>query len=246
MGHSVFKNARLYLAEYELGGHLNVAALDYSAEVQDKTCIADAARKRLGGLKDVALQMEGFYEAGAQKPDTGIFGNVGAIDIPVTLLPPDCDDEGDRAFLFRANLAEYSLGGQVGVVAPFSAGAQASKGPLVRGVIGHLNTRTANGNGGAQQLGALSATQRLYAALHVLEVSGTTPSLTVKIQSDNASNFPSATDRITFAAKTAVGSEWSSVAGAVTDDYWRVNFAITGTNPSFRFLVALGIATARG
>lgn len=242
MSHLVIKDARLWMAQYELGGHANVLALAYGAELQNDTALQDTARKRLGGLKTVALQMEGFFEAGVGMPDTGLQGNVGVADVPVSMCPIAGAAEGDRAFTFRANLAEYMFGGAIGVNTPFSAGAEASQGPLVRGVLGHNATRTASGNGSAYQQGALSATQRLYAALHVFAVSGSTPTLDVIIQSDNASNFPSATNRITFAQKTAVGSEWSSVLGAVTDDWWRVNFTIGGGSPSFRFAVVFGIA----
>jgi hypothetical protein len=243
MGHQVIRNARLWLAEYELGGHLNVCALAYGAELQDDTSIADLARKRLGGLKTAALQMEGFMSLGVGQPDPGLPANLGVVDVPVSVCPIAGAAEGDRAFTFRAALADYQFGGAIGVNAPFSAGAEASQGPLVRGLLVHNATRTATGAASAgYQLGALSASQRLYAALHVFEVSGTTPTLDAVIESDNASNFPSATTRITFAQKTAAGSEWSSVLGAITDDWWRVSFTISGTNPSFRFAVVAGIA----
>lgn len=242
MSHQVIRNARLWLAEYELGGHVNVAALAYGAEALDDTVLRDSSRARLGGLKTVALQMEGFMEAGVGMPDTGLEANISVADIPASLCPIVGAAEGDRAFTFRAHLGEYQFGGAIGVNAPFSAGAEAGQGPLVRGILGHHDTRTASGNGSGYELGALSAAQRLYAALHVLEVDGTTPTLDVKIQSDSASNFPSATDRITFAQKTAVGSAWGSVLGAVADTFWRVNFTIGGTTPSFRFVVVMGIA----
>lgn len=242
MAHQVLRNARVWLAQYELAGHLNVCALSYGAELQDDSTLLDTARKRLGGLKSVALQMEGFYEAGVGLPDTGLQPNVGVADVPVSVCPVEAAAEGSRAFTFRANLAEYVFGGQIGVNTPFSAGAEASQGPLVRGTLAHNATRTASGNGGAYQIGALTAAQRLYAALHVLEVSGGTPTLNVIIQSDDASNFPSATSRITFTQKTAAGSEWGSVLGAVADDWWRVNFTIGGSTPSFKFIVVAGIA----
>ena len=60
------------------------------------------------------------------------------------------------------------------------------------------------------------------------------------MQSDDNSGFTSATNRITFTQATGVTSELLSVAGAITDDYWRLSYTIVGG--SFTFAVALGIA----
>ena len=116
--------------------------------------------------------------------------------------------------------------------------------PVVRGTSLHPpgTARTATGNGTAVQVGAVASGRQMYAALHVLSVSGTaTPTLTVKVQSDTV-GFGSATDQITFTAATAVGGQISRVAGPITDDYWRASWTISGTNPSFLFVVVVGTA----
>jgi hypothetical protein len=61
------------------------------------------------------------------------------------------------------------------------------------------------------------------------------------IQSDNAEAFTTPTARITFAQATAAGAQLLSANGAITDDWWRVNYTIAGTAPSFTFGVAIGI-----
>lgn len=81
----------------------------------------------------------------------------------------------------------------------------------------------------------------MYVALHVLSVSGTTPSLTVIVQSDDNVGFTTPTIRISFTAATEVGAQWGSVAGALTDDYWRISYTISGTNPVFAFAVSAGV-----
>ena len=66
-------------------------------------------------------------------------------------------------------------------------------------------------------------------------------SMTLKIQSDDNSGMSSPTDRITsFTAATGTGYQWGSVAGAITDDYWRCVYTITGTG-TITFAVAAGI-----
>ena len=73
-------------------------------------------------------------------------------------------------------------------------------------------------------------------------MSGTsTPTVTFKLQSDDNASFTSPTDRITFTDITAIGSDFQSVAGAITDDYWRLNYTISGTNPSFGIHATIGI-----
>jgi hypothetical protein len=72
---------------------------------------------------------------------------------------------------------------------------------------------------------------------------GTSPTLDVIVQSDDASGFPSATNRITFTQATGFTAEYATpVAGAITDDWWRVNFTIGGTaSPNFTFICVIGI-----
>jgi hypothetical protein len=78
--------------------------------------------------------------------------------------------------------------------------------------------------------------------VHVLSVAGTAPSITVSVESDDASGFASATTRLTFDAATAVGGQILRTDGsAITDTWWRVAWTIAGTTPSFLFASVLGI-----
>lgn len=114
--------------------------------------------------------------------------------------------------------------------------------PMIRGTLDTVSTLTATGSSTGTQLGAVSATQRVWAAAHFLTAGGTsTPTITVKIQSDDNASFTSATDRITFTAATAKGAQFSSAVGAITDDYWRATWTISGTNPSFQTRIIIGI-----
>ena len=66
-----------------------------------------------------------------------------------------------------------------------------STGGVVRGQLIHPGSasRTSSSTGTGQQLGAVVAGKSMYAALHVLTATGTTPSLTVKVQSDDNGSF---------------------------------------------------------
>lgn len=243
MGTQIVKNARLWLGAYNLSGDINSAAFDLSAELLDDTTLEDSARSRLPGLLVSAVHLAGLWDAGAGEPDDVVDGYFSVADVPVSVCPIAAAAAGSRAFTFLASLADYQRGAAVGELFKFSAGAEGSGGvPLVRGTVLNNAAQTASGNGAAFQLGALAAGQSLYAALHVLAVSGSAaPTLTCKIQSDAAEAFTTPVDQITFAAKTAIGYEWKSAPGAIADDWWRVNFTISGTLPSFLFALIAGI-----
>lgn len=234
-------NGRLYLAQYDLSGDLNAIALEATGELQEVTRLTDAGRRRLAGLKQVQLEARGYWQAGIGLVDEALFTNLGVADVPLSVAVKD-GVAGDNAYLFRAAIGTYEMGAALGEVSPFRAAAEGSAGEvLARGLVLHNATQTATGVGTAFNLGSVASGQTLYAALHVLTVSGTTPSLTARLESDDASGFLSPTTRLTFAAKTAAGSEWKTLAGPITDAWWRVGFTISGTAPSFKFIVTAGI-----
>lgn len=239
MSQQIITDQSVYYDGYDLRGRTNTLAIQVASELQDNTVLGQGTRSRIGGLKTVAAQLEGFVEPDAV--DAALFAGVGLADKLFT-YGVGGDAVGDVAYFFLGTEGEISLGAEVGGLLQLSAGAETASGDLYRGKIA-LNSRaaglTTSGNGTGLQLGAISADQRLYAALHVWNVG--TGSFTAKIQSDNASNFASATDQITFSAFSAVGSELKSVAGAITDDWWRVSYTISGAAPNFKALLALAI-----
>lgn len=242
MAIQIIKDQGVYFHGYDLQGLTNAVALEYGADMQDVTTLGMTTRKRIGGLKHVAARVEGYLDC-AVASEQAIFDNIGVANKPITFgLTGDAD--GDACAFFNAVEGELGTGAEIGEVLPFSVSAEASAGgKLVRGTI-MLNSRsaalTSSGNGTARQLGALTSAQSLYAVAHFWNVG--TGSVTVKIQSDATNSFSgSETDRITLSAQSAIGSQLSSVAGAVTDTWWRVNYTISGASPSFKMLVALGI-----
>ena len=110
---------------------------------------------------------------------------------------------------------------------------------LGRGTI--LKNATANvttdGTGTAYELGAVGASETVYAAVHVHYLDGGT--LDLAIQSDDNGSMTSATERIGFTNATATTSEWSTAAGAITDTWWRVSWTYNGT--ACKFVVTMMI-----
>lgn len=210
----------------------NEASIDYSAEAQDGTTFSDDSRVNHGGLLVPAFGVSGFFQS---TPDEALFADVGLVGRVVTLGAGRA--VGDVAYTMQAMLGAYNpMQGAVGELARFNLNAAAT-GKLVRGNLMHNASRSGDGSESAVQLGQIGAAQSLYAALHVVSSSG--GNLDVAIESDSADDFTGLeTERLTFSTASAQGSEWLTLAGAVTDDWWRVTWTLTGTA---QFIVVLGI-----
>ncbi|MFG2899526.1 hypothetical protein ACGFZH_20895 [Streptomyces zaomyceticus] len=239
----VLTNVRAFAVGADLTSSSNKVELAAEVEEKDVTTYGTSGWKGvIGGLGSGEIASEGFWEAGDPSlVDDASWAQLGGIG-PWTVCP-DTAAVGSLAYLTRALRSSYQLLGSVGDVAPWT-GAAKSCWPLVRGQIGHPpgTARTATGTGTALNLGPVAAGQRLHAALHVLSVAGTTPSLTVSIESDDAGAMGTPTTRLTFDPATAAGGQaLRTDASAITDTHYRVAWAISGTTPSFMFALSLGI-----
>ena len=136
---------------------------------------------------------------------------------------------GGAALFTRGLLQSWmSPGGAVGDLAAYEMALGVDNAPVDGYLAAPLATRGAM-TGTAVQLGALTGTQRLWAALFVQ--AGTFTNLAVVIQSDTV-GFPSPVTAITFSTVSAAGGQFASLAGPLTDDYFRVSSTIgSGTTP---------------
>jgi hypothetical protein len=241
---TVLFDTRIYLETADLTGDSNKVELTGSAADEDRTTFASGGwKERVGGLNDTTGSIDGFFQAlDLTMPDDTFWANLGSNQASLTVVPAS-GAAGQLAYLSRVQVMDYKPGAPVGKLLGWSATVNGNW-PLIRGTILHPQgtARTTTGTGTGFQIGAVLATQRMYACLHVLSVSGTTPSITVSLQSSVDNTFGSPTTRITFLADTALDGQALSVLGAVTDTWWRVAWTISGTTPSFLFAVSAGVA----
>jgi len=244
--HGKFTDALVALGKYDLSGISNEASFSQAVAALETTTFGKSDKCYLAGLG------EGNFNGAFLWEDTdGIaqalrtFRGVDAGNSTVLTFAAS-DAVGDAALLTRSCLAQLDNSGQVDGLLRGTLQIHASD-LIVDGKLGEpgRTARTASGNGSEVELGAVGATESIYAALHCISITADsgTPTLDVEVESD-ATGFASATSRIAFAQLTAAGSEWKSAAGAITDDYWRVKWTIGGgaTNPSCLFIVSFGIA----
>lgn len=243
MAKQTLLDCRLFAVGADLSGASNKIELTTEVEDKDSTNYRSGGWKEvIGGLASAEISAEGQWEAG----DPGLVDDTSWSELgglgPYTVCPTD-STAGALAYFTSGMRADYKIGDAVGEIAPWS-GTIKSNWPLVRGQIAHPPgiARTATGTGAALQLGAIPAGKRLYAALHVLSAAGTTPSITVSVESDDSDTFSTPVTRAMFAAATGAGGQiLRSDGSAVTDTYYRVAWTITGTTPSFMFAASLGI-----
>jgi hypothetical protein len=241
---TVLTNVRCFAVGVDLTGVSNKLELSSEVEAKETTNHGSGGFKEVvGGLASAEISGEGQWEAGdVTKVDDASWAQLGGVG-PWSVSANNAAAVGDLAYFTQALRCDHKIGDAVGEVAPWTASAKSSW-PLVRGQFAHPpgTARTATGTGTGLNLGAVAVNKRLYAALHVLSVSGTTPSLTVRVESSADNTFASPTTRLTFTAATVVGGQALRTAGtAVTDAWWRVAWTISGTTPSFLFAAALGI-----
>ncbi len=234
---AVMKQQQVWLGGYDISGVMNALGLDYGVQTNDGTTVADDTVVNSAGLFQVTAQHEGLDEK------SKIFWNkIGVSDEPMSFAPKVAASPGDMAYTMRCMQAEYSPGGSVGDRLSFSVSAQ-SRGKLIRGTL--MENRegvSSDGTGTARELGSVGSDQYVYASLHVLSVSGSSPTLEVDIVSDSANDFSgSETIRLSSSQFTAIGSEWLTQAGSISDTWWRVEWVVGGTNVSFDFVVIVGI-----
>ncbi|MFF0295550.1 hypothetical protein ACFYST_06065 [Kitasatospora sp. NPDC004614] len=244
MAAQVLTDVRLFAVGADFSGASNKVELKSAAEEKATTNYRSGGfGEVIGGIRSGELSGAGLWEAGdPSKVDDASWSQLGGRG-PWTVAPSEAN-VGQLAYLLYGLRCDVNLGGSVGDVAPWQAKVSGSW-PVARGQIAHPpgTARTSSGTGTALQLGAVPAGKRLYAALHVLSAAGTTPSLTVTVESDDANGMASPAAQLTFNAATATGGQILRTDGtAITDTWWRVSWAVTGTTPSFLFAAAIGIA----
>lgn len=236
MASFVQTNVNLWLAEFDLSADFNAVALAIGAETMDDTVYGDAVRSSAGGLLTARLEGEGYWDSTL---DSRLFAKVGVEDTIVSVAPVD-GSEGSPAFSMKMTAGEYSpmAGSELGSMLAFRITGESRGTRVISGTImANKTSVSATGTGTSRQLGAVASTKRIYSAVHLLALTGTSIDFTVT--SDDNSGHTSETTRLTHPQMTAVGSNWQDAAGAITDDWWRLKYTIVGS--SFNFVGVIGI-----
>lgn len=254
MAVSALTTAGVYVNELDASGFVNELSSPFSCDMETgKTTLADGGFQRaiptlrhgqitIGGIQDFASG--GFYEKLNQS-------DLSAISQAIIVPGGASASVGDpAAFIvgFIEQLVEQD--GAAGQVATINvAWAEGSTSSSLTGVMAFgpclhpLTSRSSSGNGTAFAMAGPSATQIMVAAQAITVGSGGT--FTTIITSDDASNFPSATTRISFTAQTGPSFEAKMAAGSAgwaTETHHRVQYTVSAG--SYSFVVACAVLNA--
>lgn len=245
----VLNDVRSYVGGLDATGQSNQLQLDGMVISLDATTFGSQGWMTLaGGLKNAKITLSGFAAYGSipglAQADDEFWGDlIGGVSVPGIFVPTS-GVVGSLCYAGKLLDVGYKTLGKVGDLDPFELTAT-SDGPLARSTIMHPQgtARTTTGNGTGVQVGAVATGQNMYVVLSTLSITGTTPSLTVAVQSSVDNTFGAPTTRATFTAVTTqVGSQIVKIAGPITDTWWRVTWTIAGTTPSYLFAASAGVA----
>lgn len=237
-------DAFIYDNHLDLTGESNEVTLDAEAAVKNAECFGSAWEELVIGKRKVDLAAKGRLQtvmsSATNSHDFTAFFQQFFGPLAETFTVGISQTEDTPAYMLQAKRGKYAIYGEHGEVAPWEITAMGD-GKLTRGRLakerGNVSATGALGSG--LLLGAVSASQYLYATFHVFSA-GTT--ITVVVESDDNVNFTSATTRATIGPLTAAGGTYvTPVAGAITDTYYRLRVtAITGT---FNVAGAIGVGS---
>lgn len=228
---TILKDVFLYIDGYDFQPVTSSAPLSSEKEAVDATTFgSDGARRYEKGLEQTTLEVQGNWGASSTGVDAELWADLAGDDERVYTLG-EAPVETAIAWSFRANRTNYlPFADSIGSLAKFIANAE-GRSRLLRGQLAAVKqTVTGLGPlGSVLNIGAVSATQHVYAVLHLFGTAGS--SITVQVQSDDSSGMASPVTRGTIGPSTTAGAKaLTPVAGTITDTHWRLNVsAIVGT-----------------
>ncbi len=230
---------KAYLDHLLISSDLNSAAIQNDVDTPESTTIEDLWREFLAGAKSGKISATGFVDSPGS--DSTLFSSFGTAGKILQVFPLGLT-ENTRCYFLEFLNGQYSKQADYGEVFKYSLNGSAN-GAVVAGVLNVWEpalTTNGTGYGDATQLGAVAAGQKMYAAITLALNSGS-GTIDFTVESDDNSGFTSPTTRITFSTVSGTISTMSSVAGPITDTYWRVKYVVPSA-ANWTFAVTLGIS----
>jgi hypothetical protein len=238
-------NCTTYADAYDFTTDLNQLTIKTDVDEKEVTTFGgNGFRARIGGLKDVSADLQGYWQSNIagtsfSAPDPVGFSSLGVSDRVVTITPAGV--EAATAYICQLGNFSYDLGTTVGDVMPFTLAMNGTNAQgIVRGQLAKArgNVAATGVLGSGCNLTAPTANQFVYCAFHVF-TAGTT--ITVQVQSDDNSGFTTPITRGTIGPITTAGGTWMTrVAGPFSGEtWWRLN--VSGITGTFNVAGSIGI-----
>jgi len=240
----VWLNAAYFVGAVDLTSQTSRIEAEFSvAEIECTTFGSGGAEELVGGLESANITASGYVDYGGQYDvNREMYANRRVL-LPHTIGPSNAGAAvGVVAYVVKPLTTSVKVLGPVGQVLPWEVQARgSSRAGAGAFLVSPSSALSTSGDGTPVEIGAIGAGRAALATLHVLEVTGSA-TLDVVIESDATGDFNgSETQQITFPQMSGVGSQFKSIAGPITDTYWRATWTIGGTG-TVTAVVALGIS----
>jgi hypothetical protein len=235
-------NAAVFFNQYDLSQYLRQAAPSLNIDELDATHFQSPGGDRvyIPGFRTGQLSLEGFWESDPVDLDAvdDVFQAALGQELKQNVLvaPEGALTLGNRCYLMEADVINYNVSSPATELIMSTASLQSSSGIGGGVILQPTAALTATGNGASVDNGA-ATTKGGAGHLHITAASGTTPTITGKIQ--HSVDDSVWVDLISFAAANAETAERIEVTGTI-NRYLRFIRTIGGTTPSF--LATVGFA----
>ncbi|MER5252903.1 hypothetical protein [Streptomyces sp. NPDC002855] len=230
------KDGLTLLNKNSIAADVRAWTVTHKREISDTTAQGDQGARGIPGLMEGTIEVEGHFNSAATRIHATVNTTVGVDnDLNVTIWP-EGGVVGKPALFAKCDTKEWEVEAEVKDAVKLTFEGEAH-GMVDIGTSHHnLGAETATGNVASVDNAASSANGGA-ALLHVTAVSGTTPTLTVKIQHSTDDSVWA--DLITFTEATASTYEFTELAaGTTVNRYTRATHTIGGSSPSFTYAVS--------
>ena len=221
----VLTDVGIWIDGLDFAGVSNSVGVEMAADTPEDTVFASGEWKSFaeGGLKTDTLTLEGFYDTTG--PDADIFDSLGNEESAMVI--PDGQFPGDVAHIVPIVVSGYTpLSGSVGDLAGMAYAAQGDRMPFRAQVMDVRENVTANTVTTRLNLGAIPAGETLRVWAHVQRNAG---QVRIRVRS-SATEGGAPTTRATVSNINSTGLVQLTVDGAVTHEWWDLQYTITGAS----------------
>lgn len=229
----------LYVNGRDVTGNFRKIDTDLKRDSADATVFGLANKAYLRGLNDGTLSAEGLWSGPVTVQDGSLdeymhtlMGDAGVV---YTVFPAG-DGAGNVGYGLVGDSTDYKIEEPIDDVGTVALDVQSSVGRERVLSFAPLLTRSAAGQSAAVDNGASSGNGGV-AYLHLMALTGTAPTVTVKIE--HSADNVTWVDLVTFAVAAAAGAQRVTVAGAV-EQYTRASWTLGGTTPGASFWAGFG------
>jgi hypothetical protein len=222
--------ASIFANGYNVSPYFASVSTSASAETAEVTTLGATSKAYIPGIEDATFSLDGFYDGSAGAIDAQMQNILGAETVWTVVNTTDA--VGAFGYAAATIGTTYEIGAEIGGAVSVTAEGQTNSGANAMRVLHPLAARTTSGTG-TQLDNSASSANGVVGYLQVTAVSGTTPSITAKVQ--HSTDGSTWADLVTFTAVTASNNAQRIAVSGTVNRYLRALWTISGTTPSATF-----------